>query len=160
MSSTLIELRDKGIEKAKELVQDPEKAGKVFDLTLNAARSKLPSEKEDGEISPLYMLGSQALNKVEAHRAELMYLGQDGLVAFLGYLAAGDESGAKSIYRHLEKSAGWDELYAASASLQKKTIEDRVERDKFYAAMWDLGASAARAALPFLLAAAKVVIPV
>lgn len=148
-------------QKAVESIQDQDLQKKWiekgFDQVVAAARKNLP-EGDDEEVRAVRETAEYGLAKLERHKGALVGLGQHGLRSTITLLGLGryDDAAEHAALVRLRTSASWDDVTAvlletAEAGNQaKRDLDAEIEEVKD--ALKDIGATAAKALLPLLLA--------
>lgn len=154
--SLIDDLAKKAAEKGPEFWRD--KAPGWFDDLMAKAKTGLP---EDAALGNDPMLKAsrdaavQALDTLARRKADLLHLGEHGLVVLLARIATGRIDDAARIY--LRDSATLDELLAASATSTADMVKRARDREaalaKTLQILKEIGSITARYVLPALLAA-------
>jgi hypothetical protein len=141
----LDKLAEKGVGSAKILLD-----GKWFDQLTSRA------DKIVGEISDptIRVRAAEGLDVLRPLKGDLAHVGEEGLVAFVGYLGLGQKEKARLLY--LAQSASLDELFATSNNSTNEIVKAKAEAERrkeaFLNVAQKLGEVALRL-LPILLAA-------
>ena len=155
-------LLDKLKEKALDAINDEEKQAKWvdkgFDSAVKAARDLIPTADDEAEIKSLADAAEYGLKKLEKHKSALVGLGQHGLRSTISLLGLGqyDEAARHAALVELRTTASWLEVNkailstAAEGNQAKRDLDAKIEEVKDV--LKDIGTTAAKAVLPFLLA--------
>lgn len=157
--SLLDRLKDKALEEARDPARQKKWVESGFDAALEKSRKLLPTDWTEGELKALRDTAEFGLQKLELHKAALVKLGEQGLKSTLTLVAIGDyeEASKHAALLYLRESADWDAVTAAilreaEAGNQAKRDLDAA-REEILDVLKDIGVTAAKAALPLLLAA-------
>ena len=149
-------------EKAVETVNDPERhkewTEKGFDSAMKEARKLLPEGDDEAEIKALRETAEFGLDKLEKHKSTLIGLGAHGLRSTLTMVGMGqyDDAARHAALVTLRETASWGEVSSAITSTAndgnkaKRDLDASVEEIKD--ALKDIGITAVKSVLPFLLA--------
>jgi hypothetical protein len=149
MSSLLEKIAEKGLEQVKE--RGPEWVEKLVE----EGRELLPPNQGDGAV--IYQQGMAALDWLEANKDKVAHKGLLGLQAFAGYVALGD--GEKATLVWLAHGADWDDLHNAVDGAADRVEQAAIDKAEALAFAKSLGAAAAKALLPILMAINPIKLP-
>ena len=153
----LDKLKDKALAEISDKEKQAEWVSKGFDSSLAQARALMP-KGDDSETKRTLQTAEFAFVKIEKHKAALVDLGAHGLRSTFTLMGIGqyDEAAKHAALLKLSTSASWDEVNtailstAAAGNQAKRDLDAEIEA--FKDMLKDIGITAARAVLPFLLA--------
>lgn len=157
--SLLDKLKDKALEAANDKDHHKEWTEKGYDALIGEARKLVPKDvADDGEMKALADAATNALDKLDEHKDSIVKLGANGLRSTVTLLSLGqyDDAARHAALVQLRETASWSEVNDAITSTAeagnqaKRELEAEVEAMKDV--LKDIGVSAGKAVLPFLLA--------
>ena len=129
------------------------KAPEWFDAAMGKARAVLPVAGGTPEQSAVRFAGVRGLEVVASQKGRLLKLGEDGLRSFLGHVAIGRSAqGARMLTAYGGGQGAWGAADAAVAGTGDHTEQTKRDHDELVTAAKEIGAAAAKAVLPLLLA--------